>query len=319
MSRVGVLTFHYSNSYGAALQAYGLCKAIEGMGHSVEMIDYRPLPARRAYGRWPRHPLRFIPSVVTRYRFSQFRRRYLPLSPHVYLTAGDLRRDTPQIDRVVCGSDQIWNVASFRGFDPVFFADFPASDVQRISYAATFGFAEDFGEYRSDVQRLLSRFDCLSVRDHKSRRLVHDLTGRWAEHVLDPSFLAHYDTITPPRVYSRSYILVYCLKVTRGDFYVRAIQRLSERLRTPVVCVDRLIPLRGCRYVRTAGPLQWLSLIRHADYVCTSSFHGICFSLINKKQFVAFPVKQGNSRLEDILQMTGLSHRRLSGEDQLEA
>ena len=58
--------------------------------------------------------------------------------------------------------------------------------------------------------------------------------------------------------------------------------------------------------------------MRHAEFVCTNSFHGVCFSLINKKNFVVLPTKAGQSRLEDVLQTAGLVERLARRKDELE-
>jgi hypothetical protein len=319
MARVGILTFHYTDNYGAVLQTYGLSKAIKEMGHYVEVLDYRPMAARRSYDRWPRHPLKFVPFAVKRWRFRKFREQYLPLSLRTYWAPEDLQRYPPQVDCVICGSDQVWNIASYRGFDPVFFLEFVGKGgPRRISYAATFGFAEEFGDHQQRIHDMLSGFDHLSVRDRKSQKMLYDLIGRPAEHVLDPTFLADYEAITPPRIYEYPYILAHCVRITSADFFIRAVGALSKRLCMPVICVHDPLPLREAKFARTAGPLQWLSLIRHAEFVCTSSFHGICFSLINRKQFVTFGVTTGQSRLDDILQTAGLSNRLVCNEDELD-
>jgi len=319
MTRVGILTFHYANIYGAVLQTYGLAQAISQMGRCVEVIDYRPWAARRGVDRWPRHPLKFLPAMRKRRKFHQFRQRYLPLSARTYGSFEELQAHPPNVDCVVCGSDQVWNTASYRGFDPAFFLGFLGQGgPRRISYAATFGFAEELGEHERRVRHLLSAFGHLSVRDRKSQKMLCDLTGRSSEHVLDPTFLTDYDSITPPRIYRHPYIFAYCMNITCGDFFIHAIDALSKRLGMPAVCVHRPLPLRQAKFARVAGPLQWLSLIRHAEFVCTSSFHGTCFSLANRKQFMVFPIKKGQVRLDDILQTAGLSDRFVRNEDDLE-
>ena len=227
MARVGILTFQHADNYGAVLQAYGLSEAIEALGHDVEVLDYRPIAARRVYGRWPRQPKMVLPFAIRRWRFHRFRQSYLPLSSRVYWTADDLKRCPPHVDCVVCGSDQVWNVASpIRGFDPAFFLEFlEGPGPRRISYAATFGHAEDLGVYRQRIRDLLSRFDHLSVRDVKSQNMIRDLVGRSAEHVLDPSFLADYDPITPQRIIERPYAVVYCM--TKTDFIQGAVHMIA--------------------------------------------------------------------------------------------
>lgn len=36
------------------------------------------------------------------------------------------------------------------------------------------------------------------------------------------------------------------------------------------------------------APDRFLNLLRGAEYVCTDSFHGTCFSIINEKRFMIF-------------------------------
>jgi len=315
MSRVGILTFHYTNNYGAILQAYGLSKAIAEMGHSVEVIDYRSLTARRRFGRWPRNTLRILPTVVKRWRFRQFRKRYLPLSRRTYWTLKDLQRHPPEVDYVVCGSDQVWNISAFRGFDPAFFLDFLNEDgPRRISYAATFGYAQELSHYQERICDLLSRFDYLSVRDRMSQNMISKLIARPAYHVLDPTFLADYGPITPPPISKDPYAFVYC--VSNSDLFVPVLRALSRKLRMRLISVN--VPFDGAKVIRSASPLRWLSLMRHADFVCTNSFHGTCFSLISQKDFVTLPIEKGQSRLEDILQTADLSGRLVTNEAELE-
>ena len=306
MAKVGILTFHYADNYGAALQAYGLVKTIREMGHDVEVIDYRPLAARQMYGHIPRRPTHMVRSILHRWKFHHFRKAFLPLS-RTYLSMGELKEFPPQVDHIVCGSDQIWNISSYRGFDPVFFGahlNDSGLNPKRISYAATFGSAENLGDHHSRICDLLSRFDHISVRDGHSQRMVKDLIGRTAVHVLDPSFLTSYDSITPAPLMSGPYVFAHLLD--RSEFIMQSIQMLRERFEMPIVFVGEM--LKGERLQRV-GPLQWLSLAKHAHFVITNSFHGTCFAIKNQKPFVMLPKEGGMSRLEDILLTANLENR----------
>ena len=41
-SKIGILTFHFTNNYGGLLQAYSLRKFLVNNGHIVEFINYVP-------------------------------------------------------------------------------------------------------------------------------------------------------------------------------------------------------------------------------------------------------------------------------------
>ena len=245
----------------------------------------------------------------------EFRNKYLPLSKHIYLSSEDLKYLQQPADFIVCGSDQIWNIASFRGFDSAFFLDFiDGKNTRGLSYAASFGYADDLGIYRKTISDLLLRFHHLSVRDIRSQNMVRDLTGCNAEHVLDPCFLTEYHLLTLPRMIRKPYIIVYCLK--NNDLFIKTVRYLFQKLGFSVISIN--MRFDNAKVIWSAGPQQWLSLMRHADFVCTNSFHGVCFSLLNRKNFVALPTARGQARIEDILQTAGLSERLIKSEEELE-
>ena len=64
------------------------------------------------------------------------------------------------------------------------------------------------------------------------------------------------------------------------------------------------------------GPEEFVNLIRGAEYICTDSFHGTIFSVLNHKQFLTFnrysdqAKDSKNSRIDSLCQVLGLSERR---------
>ena len=61
--------------------------------------------------------------------------------------------------------------------------------------------------------------------------------------------------------------------------------------------------------IRDAGPTEFLSLIKNADYILTNSFHGTAFSLIYKKDFNVVLPSTRTSRVIDLLNEIGLMNR----------
>ena len=63
------------------------------------------------------------------------------------------------------------------------------------------------------------------------------------------------------------------------------------------------------------GPAEFVNLIRHASFVCTDSFHGSVFSIINHKQFISFnrygnnSKNSRNSRLDSLFNQIGIDRR----------
>lgn len=65
--------------------------------------------------------------------------------------------------------------------------------------------------------------------------------------------------------------------------------------------------------VTTAGPLEFLSLIKHAKMVCTTSFHGTVFSIFLEKQFFVINGMKDN-RISTLLENMMLTERSVSRE-----
>ena len=53
MKKVGIITFHFADNFGAVLQAYALTKKIENYGINVEIINFTPQKLRSPYALFP--------------------------------------------------------------------------------------------------------------------------------------------------------------------------------------------------------------------------------------------------------------------------
>ena len=54
--KIGILTFHWPENYGAVLQAYALQSYLTDLGHDVEIINYRPINHNLYYLQLLLHP-----------------------------------------------------------------------------------------------------------------------------------------------------------------------------------------------------------------------------------------------------------------------
>ena len=65
----------------------------------------------------------------------------------------------------------------------------------------------------------------------------------------------------------------------------------------------------------TVTPQEWLSLIKHAKYVLTDSFHATAFSTIFHRDFMIIPPPRFNSRISDYLSLINLKNRIITNFD----
>ncbi|MFQ4142097.1 polysaccharide pyruvyl transferase family protein [Chlorogloeopsis sp. ULAP02] len=323
--KIGILTYHHTLNYGATLQAYALYKTLEQLGHDVEIIDYRPRVAIKFYAK-QLHPIwrsryrfyfnqHFIQNIIKFWKMRQFLSSKMKLSSNTFYSKKELKIFNNQYNAVVCGSDELWNLNSFRGFDPSFFLDFINSkNTLKLSYAASFGNTESLMELRNYIYQLINDFDVISVRDSNSLRLVSEC-DRQAVKVLDPTFLAKYNDILVPPNIKKKYLLIYAT-----DLSVK-----QENFVKSVANAKNLIPISIGYYNKVAhynfigvSPEEWLGYFSQAEYVVTSFYHGTIFSLIFRKPFTVFTKTYKAHKVQDLLNNLGLENRIFTDTDNAE-
>ncbi len=304
--KVAVLTFRWANNYGALLQAYGLRRALEALGAEVVFPDYAPAGSRVPW--WRPLGVRqgvFLQAGLMKYRCAGFRRDFLPATRRCDSMA-DLSAACQDCDAVVTGSDQVWNGNGPGGFNPVYFLGFPLpARCRRISYAACFGQTDQPPATREGARNLLGSLNSISVRNILSRELVRQLSDRDAEVVLDPTLLHDYADLDAGPTREGGYILVYSLGAGHRSLGEWIVARAKQKLGLPVVTLYPDARFRGTdRHALSAGPREWLRLVKGATMVITNSFHGTTFALGLGKRFIVWGGARPD-RLEDILRRAG--------------
>jgi hypothetical protein len=304
---IGILTFHHTTNYGATLQAYALSKFLEGQGHQVEFINYQPKMAVKVY----RDVLYFkakkkeIPgNLLKDMKMRWFVKKHMKVNRHVYSKPESLKKGCFHYDVVIVGSDEVWNINSFRGYDMSYFLDFLDDRTKKISYAASFGHTTSLTKLKESISHSISKFDRVSVRDVNSLRLIQSECGTSAEKVLDPTFLVDFRPIIKEHKLQK-YILVYG---EIPDSLIRQIKEYSDRQNFLIVSVGYTNKIADINHLG-ASPEEWLSYFEGASYVFTSFFHGTIFSILFKKPFTVFSTNQKIQKLSDLLSDLNLVDR----------
>lgn len=327
--RVGVLTFANTNNYGAELQAYALRQTIERLGHDAELVGYRnpqvssgetprlPTPAElvRAPKGAVSRALKHAPLSQRHRAFERFRTARQKTGPLVT----SQRELAERYDALVVGSDQVWN-PTITGADETYLL--PEVDPRRtakVAYAASFGYPTVPPTWARSCMRALPSFRAIGVREDEGARIVRALTGRRAEVVLDPTLLLDardWEKVTAPRVYEGRYVFTYVVQ-ERGltlSLAREAARRLGARL-VRVECY-RPLPTMRCLDASGASIEEFLSLVRHAELVVTSSFHGLALSLAlgTEARFVlSSDANNKNSRITTLARVAGVENHDALG------
>ena len=209
--KIGILTHHYVNNFGAFLQAYALREtlAAEYPDDEVEIINYvnirqylvnscgwfRYYKDRENLACW----LKKIRVPLT---FVRVRKRFMKRSARCY-TAGQVNRQ--KYDVVIIGSDEVWNYQDWKSTDKIKFGHGLTCE-KIIAYAPSVG--NSGGDVPDYVVEGIYRFSSLSVRDTKTEALIQSITNKEVVKVLDPTFLTTIPVNALKNV-SKPYILFY--------------------------------------------------------------------------------------------------------------
>ena len=328
--RAGLITFHFAHHYGAQLQALATMKAIQGLGHDCEIIDYRLPHTTRTNQLFKKSAsVRAVASDAhTALHYGAFQRRFhrfeafvaeeMALSAQRYTAVDQLRNHPPAYDVYVAGSDQIWNPYIFqdRQFDPAFLLDF-VREGRRIAYAPSLGVPALPEDKAAELKSFLAPFSALSVREKRGQVLLREAAGRQARVVLDPTLLLNgtdWGALANPTRRQGPYILCYFVS-DPGEAAPYALA-LAQKTGWPIVQLAgaRRKICDGAELVFDAGPREFLALFRDAAAVVTNSFHGAAFSLqFQKNFFTSMSPKERSqptfSRIYSLLSRLGCADR----------
>lgn len=329
--KVGILTFHRAENFGAVLQAFALQTFLEAKGCQVSIIDYRNLVIDSMYDIYnPRilftrkNMLASLRLYLSRFRnihdrqickekYDDFRKKYF----HQTRKISSIKSIADEFDCIIAGSDQIWNLHLTGGMDRNYFLDFVRTSkrIKKISYAvsAEIDPCNLLFRYRREVSRLLGDFDSLSVREDFLKEELTNYTNKEIKICLDPTFLLGNETYKKMTVSSIAgkYVLVYHMTpIPLGSALADKIA--SEKgWKVIEIHIGYGFGKGDERHKVNLGPLEILSYLVEADEVITSSFHGLALSLILRKNMWVID-KGNNLRQRSLLANLGLENRLLS-------
>ncbi len=177
---------------------------------------------------------------------------------------------------------------------------------------------------QAEVSRqFIPRIDYLSVREQSGQKLIKELIGIDAKLVCDPTLLLTMNQwgnlVEDKRIIKEKYIFCYFL----GDnqFSRECADFLRKKIGYKIVALQHLdMYIRSDTAFADEAPYQvdpdgFVNLIRHAEFICTDSFHGTVFSLIHHKNFFTFrrfwkaSTMSTNSRIDSLLNVLGCEYR----------
>lgn len=323
--KVGVLTFHNAYNYGAILQAYATQEIVKSYGHEVEVIDYHNKAIDKDYNdrrfnikTLPKRDFYRIPGYVVekffywkrRNNYKKFIDNYLQLSKSRYYPSNSLLMT--DYDIILIGSDQLWNKKLTGGFDQVYWGEFAThSHIKKIAWSICMNETNTTKEENAYIVNHLKNFYAISVREHSLQVFLKKLSQNNYPQTLDPTLMLtkeNWEGLCHP-VKEVNYIAIYAVQNERETIeYARHIANILKK--KIIIIRSYSKPYWTKENKEYASPTDFLSYIRYADFIVTTSFHGTIFSILFQKQFIC-PIFRDNSRIESLLKLAGLEKRRI--------
>ena len=330
--RIGILTYHRAENYGALLQAYAMMSFLRDNGHDVSFVDYWPKYHSDYFAIFSlkdflhssiKSKLIKLCKILIMGRVLFYRRRVmkdfmyeqlgLPISPKYE----DRFSVTEEVyDAVIYGSDQIWRKQNLGGveFDDWYFGSKNVRARKKIVYAGSMGKIEESPNDNEFFRKHLCNFNSIAVREADLLNYLKKL-GVNSIQVIDPVFLISkekWERLVISQRIKKRYILFYNLLNTKESYtYAR---RLSRQLRLPVYEVTRKMSVFSSQshLINKASVGEFLGLIKDAEYVISNSFHGVAFSIIFEKQFYAVGMGEKANRVISLLESIGMADHYLT-------
>lgn len=328
--KIATITYHASYNYGSNLQAFALQEKIKLMIPDCQysIINLRIPIQKNMYKNIFELP--GIKNKIKRLMFINRKKEFMKKQEYFedfitnklniskeYQSLEELNNENFNYDYYISGSDQVWNLRAY-DFDWANYLEFVKKG-KRISYAASIG-PIDYKFSESEKTRIkedLQKYSNISVREKGTADKIKELTGLDSTINIDPTLLLtkeEWNSLIPTEDNRKlgDYILFYDLKNKEEDW--KMVKYIAENLKLPVI-ITRLPAKYLYKYnfkmKLDVGPIQFINLIKNANLVISSSFHGTVFSILFEKNFLAINGIE-DLRIKDLLSLGGLENKSIN-------
>lgn len=260
----------------------------------------------------------FLPSfVANKILYQSYLRKNVSISRPIYAKDNFFKK-CPKADYYVTGSDQVWNSIHNEGIDKHYFFDSFPKECVKIAYASSFGRIDLPKDEEHVVRQLLSTYKAISVRENSARTILKKM-GYESTQLVDPTIMLDQDKwkqYIRRRLIKEKYLYVYLpYNISNKELIYRSVRKIAILKKLKVV-TNNGYDFRKDKFadktIIYANPGDFLSLMYYSEYVMTNSFHGTAFSINLNKQFWVYKPSGFSTRIESILELTGLQDRLLS-------
>lgn len=294
---IGIVTIYDAFNFGSYLQAYALQKVLEKSGHQVSILNCSNDKFRNFKKIIAKTPSRMLLKLR---KFLAYRKAWRELNIKQYKKEA--------FDVMIIGSDEVWNIknSTFEHWPEYFGYDLNTKKV--IAYAPSCGFATSEDILEDDMCVVgLKKFNSIMARDNITKLISEKITGYECKRVVDPTilYLNEWENELKPCVKAPSdYILYY--SYNSKPLMLDHIKQFAYENNFKIVVAGFMY--NWCDKSLIVEPKQFLTLIKNARYVVTTTFHGSIFAVVFKKKFIGFYPNK-NQKVHDFLYSIGIEDR----------
>lgn len=280
--KIGIITVYDAvTNIGSFLQAFSMKSVLQQLGHEVVFIEkesYRKTIARCALQLNPKRSF-----------FLRLKRciNYKTALNKIQLLSQDALYSA-DIDLLIFGSDEIWNMDNPYFKDSLFFGT-NISQIPKVAYAVSMGEMNEATLLKnSDIALGIRSFKSILTRDSHTQTLVQGFTGQPSDIVCDPTLLVSKEVFTSQcKLPKQKYLLVYSYGVD---------ELLQQRIKTyakahGLSVISAFFWHYWCDQTISCSAFEFDYLVENAECIFTSTFHGAIFTMLNHKKCCIYPTR----------------------------
>lgn len=277
--KIGIITIYEpTTNLGSFLQTFALQKVLESYGQEVYTVQSHSTCESISKVVFKINPKREFFLRLKKAKYSLHDIKKLKLID---------RENVNELDGLVYGSDEIWNLDNPYFQDGLFWGE--NEKLPQIAYAVSVGAVDEktICQHVSFINSI-NNFKCILVRDVRTQDIVEKITNNRNNIVCDPTMLIPVEKMSEDiKPLKHKYILVYTYGIDMP--LIKHIKKFAEEHNLKIVSVffwhiwaDQILE---------CSALQFSTYIKNADYVFTTTFHGAVFTMLNHKKCCIYPYR----------------------------
>lgn len=329
-NKIQILNLNFFDNYGAVLVAYSLSTVLNYLDADVQLINFTP-PELYYKDKLYYNPFRivsvkvnykFLKSTIYKFlnhpvqrfirmiKFSIFRQSFLLYGSRKIYSSVNLRKYIYGQSKVLIGSDQVWNTDVVGLYIKDFLFSYSQANTKISSYAASITKRQDEFEERV-FKSAFEKMDRVSIRESYHQKSFNSRFKLNLKTHIDPTFLlskSHYKMLSKKISLPDEFILIYDMRI--NEPFIDLVKFLNNKLNLDIITFsnENHYGFKNKSFF-TYSPREFLYLYSKAKYIVSSSYHGLIFSIIFNKSFVAFNPKNKSIRMTDLLNKLDIKNK----------